>query len=169
MLLSGLEVRLHLGEGSQVGTGEQSCPGLLLGCQEGLLILGGDLALPVLSMCMTGDACKRAELRVSTDGRLTRRSLPTRAHLSGSQAGSGRRKPGSGAANYTERSQDGGLGGQVHRQLGGEQARSPVRPGGPGDASMVLVGLLQTHGSSRRQPARLLPSVKGLLRCSCSN
>ena len=58
-------MRLHLGEGSQVGTGEQSCPGLLLGCLQGLLILGGDLPLPVLSMCMTEDACKRAELRVS--------------------------------------------------------------------------------------------------------
>lgn len=135
----------------------------------GLLISGADLDLPVFSMCVAGDACKRAELRVSTDGRLTRRSLPTRAHLSGSQDGSGRRKPGSGAANYTERSQDGGLGGQVHRQLWGEQVWSPVRHRGPGNASMMLVGLLQAHGSSKTQPAWLLPSVKGLPRCSCSN
>lgn len=113
-------MRLHLGEGSQVGTGEWSCPGLFLCCLKGLLISGDDLDLPVLSMCVAGGVCKRAELRVSDDGRLNGRSLSPSVHPSGSQDGLGRRKPGSGAANYTEQSQDGGLGGQAHRHLEGK-------------------------------------------------
>ena len=74
-------MRLYLGQGSQVGTGEWSCPGLFLRCLKGLLISGGDLDLPVLSMCVAGGVCKRAELRVSADGRLNGCSLPTRVHL----------------------------------------------------------------------------------------
>ena len=95
-------------------------PRAFLCCPKGLLISVEDLDLPVLSTCVAGDVCKRAELRVSShDGRPTGRSFPTHVHLPGSQDGLDRRQQGSGAAARRERCQDGGLRGQMHRHLEG--------------------------------------------------